>query len=245
MGQKLIYVPECHSTNSALTDLVDHADLPEGTSFVTSHQTRGRGQRGNRWESGQGENLTFSVLLRPRFLAAMDQFRLNMAVTLGIVDALEAIVPEDLAVKWPNDILVGSRKIGGVLIENQSQGQQLSVSVIGIGLNVNQPEMTVPGAASLIQVAGGELDLNDLYQRLLIHLEARYIDLRAGGFELLHARYLERLYRYRQVQHFESDGRLFLGTIIDVDESGRLCVRVNDDVKKYTLKEIRMVLSEN
>lgn len=245
MGQKLIYVPECHSTNSALSDLLDHADLPEGTTFVTSHQTRGRGQRGNSWESGQGENLTFSVLLRPRFLAAMDQFRLNMAVALAIVDALDTLVPDNLALKWPNDIMVGSRKVGGVLIENQSQGQQLSVSVIGIGLNVNQPEMTVPGATSLINVVGSELDLNDLYQHLLTHLETRYIELRAGGFELLHAQYVERLYRYQVQQDFESNGNLFQGTIVDVDESGRLCVKVNDSIRKYSLKEIRMVLSES
>jgi len=216
--------------------------MAEGTTFVTSHQTGGRGQRGNTWQSGKGDNLTFSVLLRPRFLAAMDQFRLNMAIALGIVDALDTILPGDLALKWPNDILVGSRKVGGVLIENQSQGQQLSASVVGIGLNVNQPDIPVRGAGSLIQVVDRELDLNDLYQLLLTHLEVRYTDLRAGGFELLHAQYLERLYRYQVLQEFESGGRKFQGTIVDVDESGRLCVDANGEVKKYSLKEISMIL---
>ena len=122
MGQKLIYVPECHSTNSLLNELNDHQELPEGTVLVTDHQTAGRGQRGNVWEAAQGMNLTFSILLRPKFLEAKDQFRLNMAVSLAIANSLQSCLSQGIKLKWPNDILVDGKKIGGVLIESQLQG---------------------------------------------------------------------------------------------------------------------------
>lgn len=243
VGQKLIYVPECHSTNSALAELLDRTDLPEGTVLITNHQTQGRGQRGNSWESGKGENLTFSLLLRPRFLTALNQFQLNVAIALGIADGLLNYLPSGLTLKWPNDIMMENRKVGGVLIENQTQGQQLSTAIIGIGLNVNQPELSHPGAGSLTQFVGRALDLNEVYQELLAGIEARYLSLRAGNYKGLHKEYVERLYQYNVSQEFESDGMSFIGTISDVDESGRLCVLVDGAIRKYSLKEIRMRIS--
>ena len=121
MGQKLIYVPECHSTNSSLSDLINHADLPEGLVLITDNQTKGRGQRGNNWDSLPGENLTFSILLKPKFLATRDQFQLNMAIAIGIADGVRQLMSQQVSLKWPNDIMIDGKKVGGILIENQSQ----------------------------------------------------------------------------------------------------------------------------
>lgn len=240
-GRKLIYVPECHSTNSSLAELNEQVDLPEGTVFITDHQIRGRGQRGNSWESGQGENLTFSILLQPSFLAAMDQFQLNMAVTVGIARGLQNLISSGVSVKWPNDILVDDMKVGGVLIKNQTMGANLSTSIVGIGLNVNQTRIPHAQAGSLIQWVGQPLGLNEVLEVLLVGIESNYLRLRSGAQERIRAEYLALLYKYRVPQLFEAGGNPFMGLITDVDESGRLCVECGGEILKFSLKEIRMV----
>lgn len=240
-GQKLIYVPECHSTNSSLAGLLENADLPEGTVFITDYQTSGRGQRGNSWESGRGENLTFSLLFRPKFLAAREQFKLNMTLSLAVVSALSFFVTGDLAVKWPNDIMLGGRKVGGILIENQSQGSQLTASIAGIGININQKHLPFPQAGSLIQFTGQTLDLNEVLQAVLFEAESRYLQLRAGSVGTIEADYQRLLYKRDVNQTFESAGSRFTGVISGVDDSGRLCIKVGGEERRFSLKEVRMV----
>lgn len=241
MGQKLIYVPECHSTNSSLAELIRDADLPEGLVLITDHQTEGRGQRGNSWESGQGVNLTLSVLLKPKFLATKDQFQLNMAIALGIAAGLQSLVSRTISLKWPNDIFIDDKKVGGILIQNQSQGGTLSAAIVGIGVNVNQMEFAAPRATSLIQIGGKALLLDDVFQHLISALEASYLELRAGHLASIRSRYLKSLYRHGQTQSFESEGEHFVGIITDVDEFGRLCVKTDSSIRKFSLKEIRML----
>lgn len=224
-----------------MAELLAHADLAEGAVMVTDHQTQGRGQRGNSWESGQMENLTFSILLKPHFLAPRDQFQLSMAIALGCATGLTQFIKETVCVKWPNDLMIGDRKVGGILIENQTQGSQLTSSIVGIGVNVNQLSLAHSNATSFIQVTGTSHDLNDVFQTLLSTLEARYIQLRSGGAESIRRDYLKNLYRLRVQQSFEAEGHNFLGTISGIDESGRLCVDVGNETKKFSLKQIRMV----
>jgi BirA family biotin operon repressor/biotin-[acetyl-CoA-carboxylase] ligase len=243
-GQKLVYVPECQSTNSSLAEMVEHAELPEGSVLITDHQTQGRGQRGNSWESSRGENLTFSLLLRPKFLATRDQFQLSMAVALGIASGLQHWVGDSAALKWPNDIMTDDRKLGGVLIENQSQGTQLTASIVGIGVNVNQRVLSFPNACSLIQVVGSPVELNDVFARIAAGVEAKYMQLRTGAHDLLREEYLALLYQRGLPKRFETAGRLFTGVISGVDEAGRLLVREGEMQRAYSMKEIRMVTGE-
>jgi BirA family transcriptional regulator, biotin operon repressor / biotin---[acetyl-CoA-carboxylase] ligase len=239
-GQKLIYVPECHSTNSLLNELNDSSQMPEGTVLITDSQTAGRGQRGNKWEAEPGKNLTFSVLLRPGFLEAKDQFRLNMAVSLAIVGSLMPYVPT-IKLKWPNDIFVGDNKIGGILIENQLQGMSLSSSVIGIGLNINQENFSSENAASICSISGIVNDLNTVFQRLIECLEGEYLDLRTGKSSKLKTRYLNSLYKFNESQRFESMGESFSGSIFDVDANGRLCVETMGESRVFSFKEVKFL----
>ncbi|HZX59878.1 MAG TPA: biotin--[acetyl-CoA-carboxylase] ligase, partial [Mucilaginibacter sp.] len=112
--------------------------LPDGTVIMADDQHAGRGQQNNRWHSEPGKNLTFSLLLRPSFLSVTRQFDLTRAVSMGIIEALRPFLGEKLKIKWPNDIYYEDRKMGGILIENTLQSNQIKNSVIGIGLNINQ-----------------------------------------------------------------------------------------------------------
>jgi len=108
-----------------------------GTVWAARFQTAGRGQKGNQWESAAGENLTFSILWHPAFLAAERQFAVLEIVALAICDLLDSLGLM-ATIKWPNDVYVGDRKILGVLIEHFLCGSELSASIVGIGLNLNQ-----------------------------------------------------------------------------------------------------------
>ena len=241
MGQKLIYVPECHSTNSLLNDLNDQQELPEGTVLITDHQSAGRGQRGNTWESMPGMNLTFSILLRPGFLEPKDQFRLNMMVSIAIVDCLGSIIPYGIKLKWPNDILVTGKKMGGILIESQLQRGSHSCSVVGLGLNVNQRHFSYPDAASMNAITDVVYDLDELFQRLLESLEGEYLNLRTGGIKTLKQRYLNYLFRFKEPHHFQSNGENFEGTINDVDENGKLCMVSEGKTRSFSFKEVKFL----
>ena len=104
------------STNTAIAG--DATSLPHGTVYVATAQTAGRGQRGNSWEAEPGQNLTFSILLRPTIIPPAESFAVSMLTSLSIVTVLSEWLKMDVRIKWPNDIYVGDQKICGILIEN-------------------------------------------------------------------------------------------------------------------------------
>lgn len=142
----------------------------------------GRGQRGHRWHSAGGENVTFTLVLEPRFLPVDRQFLLSEAVTLGIVDCL-AENGIAASIKWTNDIYVGDRKITGMLIEHKLGDGVINRTLAGIGVNVNQTEFdpSLPNPVSMALAAGRQFDRRPLLERLVACIMARYGAVRAGA----------------------------------------------------------------
>ena len=235
-------MPECHSTNSLALQHCQQTQTPaEGTIIITSNQTAGRGQRGSTWSSEPGKNLTFSMILKPTFLSIPDQFFLNIFVSLGIYDYIKNVSNLNVSIKWPNDIYIGSKKICGVLIENQIQGQWFTHSVIGVGLNINQQAFELPTPTSLSLETGQEFDLNEELEKLLKVLEARYLQLRNNKREeLIHA-YRDALHWLNEVHTFSSGDGEFKGIIQGVDEAGKLVVENDRQLRSFGLKEISFV----
>ena len=126
-------IEETTSTNDDARD----AKYRHGDIVWAERQTAGRGQRGHKWSSAEGLNLTFSLVLEPRFLPAGEQFLLNEAVALALTDTF-AQFGIAARIKWTNDIYVNARKICGMLLEHNLDGTRLARTVAGIGLNVNQ-----------------------------------------------------------------------------------------------------------
>ena len=133
------HINEVSSTNDYLAQLCERNKAQEFYTVITDHQLDGKGQRGNTWESENGKNLLFSMVLYPTALEANKQFYLSMLTTISIIDALSKYT-DNFCVKWPNDIYWKDKKIGGILIENELEGKYITQSIIGIGLNVNQEE---------------------------------------------------------------------------------------------------------
>ncbi|MGA0558790.1 biotin--[acetyl-CoA-carboxylase] ligase [Larkinella sp. VNQ87] len=243
LGQKINYLPSCQSTNDVASSLITGGNVLDGTVVITEHQTAGRGQRGNQWEAQPGQNLTFSLILQPSFLQANEQFWLNIAISLGISDWLTTYVGDRLKIKWPNDLYVQERKIGGILIENTLYGYTLGWSVVGIGLNINQTRFRVPTATSLSNETPNDHDfvLPDLLPGLLESLERRYLALRSGQRDVLKTNYLQVLFRYQEESAFIADGARFRGVIVGVEETGRLAIQVGDRLRSFAFKEVEFV----
>jgi len=225
-----------------MLDLASKSPLPEGTVVITSNQYAGRGQRGNTWQAAAGMNLTFTMLLRPTFLLVKNQFSLTMVASLGVLDYLETKGLADVKIKWPNDILVGKKKICGMLIENSIQGDTINQSIVGIGLNINQLEFPVATATSLALVSQTNFDLNEQWNLLLEKLEKRYLQLRAGKQKEIKDEYLENLLGINHQQKFNSNGAEFEGTIKAVNDLGELVLDVKGTERVFAMKEISFVL---
>lgn len=241
IGKKLVFVPECHSTNTLALEMTETSSVPEGTVVIADHQTAGRGQRGNSWETAPASNLTLSIVLRPKALNVKDQFILNVFTSLAIHDLLMDKLDATINIKWPNDIIVNDKKACGILIENQIQGQQVSQSVVGIGLNVNQSLFSTNLATSMALIGGTHFDREVVLNDLFSCFEARYLQWREGRSNSLTDAYLKNLYWKDEPHTFASEGVEFTGTIRGIGAFGKLIVQTANDDRSYDIKEIKYV----
>ena len=176
-------IEETTSTNDDARD----AKYRHGDIVWAERQTAGRGQRGHTWTSPEGENLTFSMVLEPRFLPAGEQFLLNEAVALALTDTF-AQFGIAARIKWTNDIYVGDRKLVGILIEHNHAGASLSRTIAGIGINVNQTafDPALPNPVSLAQAGGRKFNRSRLLETFLVRCLRRYAQLERGENCLLY-----------------------------------------------------------
>ena len=234
-------MPTCHSTNEVAREMAKKPDTQEGLVIVCHDQTRGRGQRGNRWESEPGVNLTFSIILKPGFLRIQDQFFLNIITSLAVRDTVAHFLPEgDVKVKWPNDVLVGSAKVAGILIENSINRNRIEHAIVGIGLNVNQMKFRTERATSIAGESGNTLELTAVFEKLISTLEYYLLRLRADRYVEVKAVYLQHLFGYRKKRYYKSEFR-FEGMIEDITASGHLVVVDKNGRNEYDLKEIEFI----
>ncbi len=241
VGQNLVKLQEVNSTNSYLKQLLSNSKpLTEGTVIMAENQYAGRGQHHNQWISEPGKNLICSIYLSPSFLAVENQFYLNMAISLGINDSVCKLLGEKTSIKWPNDIYYDDKKIGGILIENTLQGKYLKESIIGIGINVNQLDFKgLINASSVSKILQKNYSVSHLLTDICSHIEARYLQLRAKQFKILHKAYLTNLYRYNQTAIYgKPNGSNFKGMITNVEPGGKLILTINDKNEAFDLKEI-------
>ncbi len=242
IGKNIIYLPSCHSTNDKASELLQTSSVLEGTVVITDNQTAGRGQRGNIWKTTIGQNLTFSIILKPHFLQATEQFWLNIAVSLGVHDFLSSYLGLNMKIKWPNDLYYKSKKLGGILIENNVQKTNLQSSIIGIGLNINQVNFEQLNATSLAQVTGQIYDLEMLFPELLEGIEKRYLQLRAKNYTRLKFDYLRHFFWYQEQQYFEINGECVAGMIMGVDEAGQLIVNIENQLQVFDFQKIKYLI---
>lgn len=220
---------------------------------TTDYQTHGHGQVNTVWESARGENLLFSFLFRPQHITAGEQFFLSEIACLAVAHTLDAYT-EGISVKWPNDVYHHDRKICGMLLRHTLSGAQISATLVGIGLNLNQKQFVgdAPNPVSLRQIIGRPVDREEVLNRFAHHFDRllRAVtppnpDERLAQRQRLHREYLRRLY-HRDGAHDYVDaasGETFSAHIIDVAPTGQLTLRTTDGrLRHYYFKEVCFVV---
>lgn len=240
----LVYLKETESTNKYLNDLCNKQCVGELTTVTTDFQTSGRGQRGNSWESERGQNLMFSFVLYPAFLKARKQFLLSQIISLAIKEELDTHV-SDVSIKWPNDIYWKEKKICGMLIENDLMGRNISQSIAGIGININQETFHsfAPNPVSLRQITGKEFDLFEILKNIVLRIQSYYSLLKKGNTESIVCQYEMSLFRKEGMHRFKDANGEFLARIICVEPEGRLILE--DEIlnkRGYMFKEVEYLL---
>lgn len=247
IGKVAKYLERIDSTNAFANNLLAKSNPIEGTVIYTDDQYAGRGQIGSKWESHIGKNIIMSVILFPKFLPIQNQFLLNQVVALAIYDLLKPFKFKSghLAIKWPNDIYIGTKKIGGVLIENKLRGTSINATIIGIGLNINQREFAkdLPNPTALYLETGEEHALDVLLEGLCLSLERRYLQLKAGNESVLYKDYVHQLYGYEEWRFFTvvATGEELYGKIIGVAATGVIQIMTKDNILEFAFKEIQFI----
>ena len=238
-----IHLTETDSTNRYARELPTPCGL---TLITTDHQTAGRGQRSNSWESERGKNLLFTLTLPPCDIAASEQFVLCEIISVVICEALSTYTP-GIRIKWPNDIYYRDHKLCGILIEHDIEGSCLARSIIGIGLNVNQTTFLsdAPNPISLCQVLGREVEREELLQSITTHFAELLHQYTSAWLtrDALHERYTTLLYRKGiEATYQDVDGR-FTATLRHVAPDGRLFLEdLQGQTRSYLFKEVAFVV---
>ncbi|AWH86696.1 biotin--[acetyl-CoA-carboxylase] ligase [Flavobacterium album] len=236
----IIKLSAINSTNDYLKGLLGERYVENFTVVSAESQTQGRGQMGAKWDAEPGKNLTFSVLVKDLLLEINEIFSLNAAVAVSIIEALQEFVKKEICIKWPNDILAGNFKIGGILIENSIKNDGEIYSIIGIGLNVNQTDFTgLPKASSLAVAEGKEFDKEAIMIAIVAKLRRNVSRILNKDSAAIWHSYHQKLYKKDVPMPFEKDGQRFMGIIKGVSRDGNLQVQLEDDsIASFGLKEV-------
>jgi BirA family biotin operon repressor/biotin-[acetyl-CoA-carboxylase] ligase len=239
IGKQIIRLHAVDSTNNYAAKLLKEGGVSHGAVIMAEEQLAGRGQRMTQWQSEPGANLTVSVILKELSLPIESQFNLTMVVSLALCDLLHQF-DLDAKIKWPTDLLVGEKKICGILIENGIRGGLIHSSIMGIGLNVNQTKFPDLNATSTAIERGDFQPIDTVLYQLISALNKRLKDLRHP--KELREEYLRRLFAFEELRLFRDEaGRTFQGHICGVEDSGRLQLRVLDEIRTFELKELQFI----
>jgi BirA family biotin operon repressor/biotin-[acetyl-CoA-carboxylase] ligase len=229
LGQRLVELAECDSTSDEAAALAA-AGAPHGTVVVAAAQRRGRGRLGRDWYSPPGENLYLSCILRPE-LSPGALPPVTLAAGVAVAEAVAAL---DLQprLKWPNDVLSGARKLGGILTEMTTRANRVDAAVLGIGINANSTRFPPAlgrrtAATSLAIELGGPVDLIGLRGEVLARLEV-WLDLFfRGGLAEVAPSWLRWSRMAGQRVQVVVNGRAAQGIARGLDPSGGLDVELD------------------
>jgi len=240
---ELLFLDTTPSTNEYMQHQLLTSGAESGAAVVTFNQSKGHGQKGNHWLSEPGQNIAYSLVIKPDFIPARNQFLLSEFVSLTVKALLDDYT-KGITIKWPNDIYYKNSKIGGILIENKLEGSLIAHTVIGIGLNINQIDFPndLPNPVSLSQITGEQYDLKEVAEKLHRRLITAFEHLTTENESDIQKYYLNSLYR-RDGYHLYQDGKgEFRARIMDINAHGQLILEPEEgDARAYDFKEVAFV----
>lgn len=241
IGRNFIYADEVTSTNTLLNDRQSGYNK-NGTVALAEKQTNGRGRKDRVWYSAPDSNLTFSVLLLKDKLLFENINFLNFAASLSIASSIENLYQLKTHVKWPNDVLINSKKTSGILIESSSQGSKIERVVIGIGVNVNQNSFqgtfNYPPTSIRIEL-GRNVERERLLAEILNTFEIQIDKIKTNKKEILDDWKSKCDMIGEKISIFEDDKEIF-GIFEDIDENGFLLLKTKDKVEKIHYGDVSL-----
>ena len=241
IGHEIIHLERVDSTSNYIATLHKEGKVRHGMVILADEQTNGRGQRDAKWQSEAKQNLLFSFYIEYPNLPIDKQEAITHFVSLAIYQAIQAYSIQ-ATIKWPNDILIGTKKIAGILIENQLRGSKIQSSIIGIGFNVLQTEFDDCRATSLAkEIPNKEISIQSFLEILLTQLNNSFNLLNKGEYIELKKNYLKAFWLLNTPSEFEDQEGLFQGIIRGTDEYGRLMLEKENNIHIYNLKEVSFI----
>ena len=238
IGARVQWLETTGSTNDVAARLADLGES-EGTIVVAETQTAGRGRHGRTWYSPPGAGLYVSIILRP----ARPSSLITLAGGVGIAEGIRAATALPVELKWPNDIVLERRKLGGVLTESAAQPGASARVIVGFGINL-QPAAYPPDIAARVTSIEAEtsrpVDRGLVLAEILAAFARRYADLQAGKFDAILSawRVLAPTFMSSPVE-WDGPAGVKRGRVLDVDRDGALLVQVESEVERIVAGEVR------
>lgn len=227
------------STNNFIEKMMAEKELESGTVIYAKDQTAGRGEGNNSWECEPDKNLTFTALVYPEHFNAEDQFKISQITAIAARNCISKLTLKEVKVKWPNDIYIGDKKIGGILIKNRVMGSEILNTIVGVGINVNQTNFKwAPNPTSIATITKKEHNIREVLDLFCLEFNKLFILSR----EEINNQYLDSLYRKGEPFYFQDSNGKFRGEIIDVNSYGMLNIKTSEGVKTYGFKEVQYII---
>jgi BirA family transcriptional regulator, biotin operon repressor / biotin---[acetyl-CoA-carboxylase] ligase len=246
-GHRMHWLRETTSTNDVAAHLAE-LGAPEGTIVAADAQTAGRGRLGRAWFSPPGAGLYVSILLRPAREAAKDfdpAALLTLACGVAAAEGIRAATGLPAEIKWPNDVMVGRRKLAGILAEAAAEAGTLKYVILGFGVNLQPaayPADIAKRATSVEAETGRPADRARIFVEILKSLEARHRDLQAGKFDVILSAWRSLAPSLpSSIVEWDSPGGPRRGRAEDIDERGALLVRVGGTIERLIAGEVRWI----
>ena len=244
IGRNIYAYKAVKSTNDLAAEMAE-SDQPEGTIVVADQQTKGRGRLGRQWHSPEGTGIYLSIILRPDFPTERAP-AVSIMTAIALADTLVKYNPGEVRIKWPNDVLIGGRKVAGILTELSAEREKINHIIIGVGINVNQavgdfPEEIRQTATSLRRSLKKKVRRVDLLQAFLVSFEKEYAGYKRYRLKKSHAK----LRKYSSLIGHEitlSSGKHEeTGKAVDIDIDGRLVLERDGEKSLINAGEVTVV----
>ncbi|RJQ19999.1 MAG: biotin--[acetyl-CoA-carboxylase] ligase [Nitrospiraceae bacterium] len=232
IGKEIIFLESATSTNDVAMSIGRQRKDPEGIVVIAEEQSQGRGRLGREWISPPGVNLYFTVLLRPPF-PPREAPVFTLAAAASVVSAIRDYAGIRAGIKWPNDILIGKKKAGGILLEMKAHEGKIELLLIGIGLNVNMPLSGFPDdlrpLSTSLGIEGGKpIDRAGLLCRILEEMEASYNILLTGDKRTLINQWLRLNFTIGNKVKVQNQDRVITGIAENINDRGELLLKLPD-----------------
>lgn len=246
IGNTFIKIDKLDSTNTYAETLCTNSTPSEGTVITTRFQEAGKGQIGRIWYSSYGKNALLSIILKPSFLEANQQFYLSVITSLALRDVVQDYLPsKKVTVKWPNDVYVEDCKIGGILIQSTIVKEEIKNAILGIGVNINEEvfpkELINP--TSLFLESNKIWVIEDFIKILCRRIEEAYSLLKLKKLTVLKAEYEKHLYRINVLHSYITrEGQNIQGMITGVSDDGRLIMNINNQQQHFIVSDLKYII---